>query len=55
MGLDTDRGPLWGDLGLEAFSGQEILAQMYASDCSLVLLAALSSGTRLQQLRLGKM
>ena len=51
-------GTAWGGaLGrfrlLEAFRGQEILAQMYALDWSLVLLAARSSGARLAQRRLG--
>ena len=48
------RGAFWGDLGLGAFRGQEILAQMYVFYWSLVLLATRSSGARFQQRRLGK-
>ena len=42
------------DSDLEAFRGREILAPMCASTWRLVLLAALSSGARSQQLRLGR-
>ena len=42
------------DSDLEAFRGREILASMCASTWTLVLLAALLSGARSQQLRLGK-